>query len=351
MNNHFSNRYARQVGFTIVELMVALGLSMLLMVGVIALFVSSRTSYETTERLSRIQENGRYALDQISSDAREGGFHGCARSGVVASRAEDFQINTLTAPTGVLHNFANAVQGFQADGAGGWTPAIAPITALGITPANVSDVLVLRVPRRDAIPLRVTVTQADGTSPLVAPVVAGSDIAAGDIAMISDCEARAYFSVTGYGAGVVTHAASGKNASADLLHPFKAGAEIVTMDTIIYYLAPSTADATRTSLWRRTSTSAAEELAEGIERMEVHYGEDTTNDGRVDRYVAADGVGNFGNVVSIRVAMLARATEPYGNDLDQRTYTLLERTVAPPADRFQRQIFTSTIALRNQVID
>src|SRR5690606_32670244 len=47
------------LGFSVVELMVAMAISLLLLAGVVAIFSSSRSSYETTTRLSRIQENGR----------------------------------------------------------------------------------------------------------------------------------------------------------------------------------------------------------------------------------------------------------------------------------------------------
>src|SRR5688572_21303971 len=44
-----SRKFAR--GFSLLELMVAMAISLMLLMGVVALFVSSRASYETTERL------------------------------------------------------------------------------------------------------------------------------------------------------------------------------------------------------------------------------------------------------------------------------------------------------------
>lgn len=338
-----------QCGFSIVELMVALGLSMLLLMGVVAMFVSSRTNYETTERLSRIQENGRYALDQLSSSIREAGFQGCTRSlSLTGTGALAYQISTLN-PANILWQFQNPVQGFQSNGNGTWTPVITPITGLGLAPNVVSDVLVLRrVPRRDSIPLRLGAAQASSTAPLTVPAVAGSDLRSGDVVMISDCDARAYFQVTNYSGGVITYTATGKNATADLLHPFRLGAEIVPVETVIYFVAPVRG---QLSLWRQTNGNMVEELAEGIERMEVQYGEDTTGNSRVDRYVTANTVADWGNVISVRIALLARSPEEYGTERDPEIYTLLEQTLPAFNDRHQRQIFTTTIALRNQVFD
>ena len=65
-------------GFSLTELMVAMTLSLILLGGVIAVFSSARTTYETTDRLSRIQESGRFALDSMVTDLRATGFIGCS---------------------------------------------------------------------------------------------------------------------------------------------------------------------------------------------------------------------------------------------------------------------------------
>ena len=61
-------RTRRNGGFGVVELMVAMAISLLLLGGVVTLFTSSKTTYERVEHLSRIQETGRFALEAI--DAR-----------------------------------------------------------------------------------------------------------------------------------------------------------------------------------------------------------------------------------------------------------------------------------------
>ena len=67
-----------QGGFTLVELMVAMLISLLLMGGVIQVFSSSSKSYRNHEGLSRIQENGRFAMEFLSRDIRMADFWGCA---------------------------------------------------------------------------------------------------------------------------------------------------------------------------------------------------------------------------------------------------------------------------------
>jgi type IV pilus assembly protein PilW len=363
---HLRQRYvqrAHEHGFSIIELMVSVAISLLLLAGVVTMFVGSKQSYETTERLSRIQENGRYALDQIVDDLRASGFQGCAKPNMATSRADDYIVTTLApdVTTQLLWNFQVPVQGYDASGTGVWTPALDGAITAGTGPAAVSDVLALHVPKRDAVALHLTAPQATGSDPLQVGVVAPAPLMAGDVAMISDCAARAWFQVTTYAGGIVTHANGGSNPgnqSADLRHPFDRGAEIVPMMTVIYYLRPSTADPLVNSLWRKASFPAGtdEELAEGIERLEVQYGVDNVGgDGRVDQYVNADAVGvaNWADVISVRVALLARSMDAYGTDRDRETYVLLDPAapVGPFNDRFQRRVFTTTVALRNQVID
>jgi type IV pilus assembly protein PilW len=346
-------------GFSVLELMVAMAISLLLLMGVVALFVSSRASYETTERLSRIQENGRFALDQLTNDLRATGFQGCSRA-VNTSRRVDYAINRLTSPTSLTWNFGTTVQGYDGVGGSTFSPALdTTVTFSPSPPRPIGDVLVLRIPRREAQVLYTT-DSASGTAPLTVDNVTPAPFQAGDTVMVTDCEARAWFLVTGYSAGVIDHAASPSstpgNVDGDLLHPFRADSQIVPVDTIVYYLAQSSqfpADRSRLSLWRKTGNAAvSDEIADGIDRLEVQYGVEVA--GAVT-YMDASAVTNWDTVVTVRIAVLARAPDAYGNDLDTQAHVLFSSptrvATAPYNDRFQRKVFTATIALRNQIFD
>ncbi|MEN8762921.1 MAG: prepilin-type N-terminal cleavage/methylation domain-containing protein, partial [Thiogranum sp.] len=52
----------RSCGFSMVELMVAMTISLLLMAGVVQIFGSSKASYVMQEGTSRLQENARFTL-------------------------------------------------------------------------------------------------------------------------------------------------------------------------------------------------------------------------------------------------------------------------------------------------
>lgn len=63
-----------QYGLTLVELMIAMVVSLLLLAGVIQIFLSSKQSYQLQDGLSRLQENGRFAMDVVTLNLRHAGY-------------------------------------------------------------------------------------------------------------------------------------------------------------------------------------------------------------------------------------------------------------------------------------
>jgi type IV pilus assembly protein PilW len=67
-------RASRHRGFTLVELMVALVISLLLMAGVIQVYLSSKQSYRLQDNVARIQESGRLATEILTRYIRVAGY-------------------------------------------------------------------------------------------------------------------------------------------------------------------------------------------------------------------------------------------------------------------------------------
>jgi type IV pilus assembly protein PilW len=130
------------------------------------------------------------------------------------------------------------------------------------------------------------------------------------------------------------------------------------MRTTTYYIRQS-ANGTGPALWRRVGLQAPEELAEGIENMQVLYGQDTDGDQAPNVYRTAAAVTNWNQVVSLQVALLAAGTQDRVADADPgapaRTYTLLDRVVDPtnggalPRDGRLRRVVSFTVAMRNRL--
>jgi type IV pilus assembly protein PilW len=75
----------RQRGFSLIEIMVALALSLFLITGMIQLLIGNKQSYRVHEAQSRMQENGRFALEALGRDIRMVGFNGCPAVNLVAN--------------------------------------------------------------------------------------------------------------------------------------------------------------------------------------------------------------------------------------------------------------------------
>ena len=63
-----------QSGFTLVELMVAMSIFLLILVGVFQVFDPSSKAYSTTERKVDVQQGGRVAMDAMSRQIRMAGY-------------------------------------------------------------------------------------------------------------------------------------------------------------------------------------------------------------------------------------------------------------------------------------
>ncbi|MDV7393638.1 prepilin-type N-terminal cleavage/methylation domain-containing protein, partial [Arthrospira platensis SPKY1] len=125
IQQHPSPSARRQRGLSLVEILVALTISLFLVAGVIQLFIGSKQTYRFHDGLSRIQENGRFALEVMARDIRMAGHYGCLPATATIT-------NTLNTPTAYFWNFGQAIQGFESTGEGTWSPTFDE-TATGIT--------------------------------------------------------------------------------------------------------------------------------------------------------------------------------------------------------------------------
>src|SRR5262245_26501007 len=165
-------------GFTVVELMVAMAISLILLAGVLAVVYASKVTYRQNERVARLQENGRAAVELMLQDMRAGGFHGCTRTVPFT--------NTLTTATDLLWNFAAPVQGYQFASAGTWAPSLDAIVA---SPRDGSDIVAVRTVRPGR-PLMTTSAGMSSTTADIAVTKNSTDtITSGTPVMISDCSA------------------------------------------------------------------------------------------------------------------------------------------------------------------
>jgi type IV pilus assembly protein PilW len=93
-------------------------------------------------------------------------------------------------------------------------------------------------------------------------------------------------------------------------------------------------------------------IAEGVENLQFEYGVDTDADGVPDTMLAANAVSaaDWQNVVSVRMHVLTRSTQPTPGFAETRTYQLGPNVTLTPAmlaDGFKRTLLSATVRLNN----
>jgi type IV pilus assembly protein PilW len=344
-------RLIRQPGFTLIEMMLALLLSLFLMGGILQVFEHSKKTYRTQEALSRLQENGRFAMEFLTRDLRMAGFMGCSNQAALT--------NTLKTPGNFFYRFDKAIEGFEASSASAWTPVLPTGNPAAFpTPLAGSDIISLRRVADQSFTVTAHLAATDNlkldslasTQNLKSAGFLKADGSNNcTLAAVSDCSSAAIFQVTGITGTTLSHATNGsctpQNITTDLGKPYVNG-QIWPVNTISYYLKKNPGK--QPSLYQKIDANNAEELVEGIEKMQILYGVDTnpSPDATPNYYVNAAMVTDWNKVRSVRISLLVISLE---DNLTDKPVTYTYNNITTPGDRHLRKVFTSTIALRNQI--
>ncbi len=115
--NYLPNSRSRgaQSGVTLIELMIAMIVGLFLSAGVIQIFITNNQTYRITDNVSRLQENGRFALDNLGKTIRSAGFKGNTES----SPSSDFPAVAYAAPNPAVTFAANQLISGTDGGVGG----------------------------------------------------------------------------------------------------------------------------------------------------------------------------------------------------------------------------------------
>ncbi len=331
-----------QIGISLVEVMVAMVISLFLLGGIIQVYLGNKTSYRFTSSISRIQENGRFALDTLAVDLRMAGFFGCA---IFDPDDTDNIVNNLD-PAGVGYSASydwigdGLIDGTENDGLNGSDS----ITIRGAKPGA------LNVLQPYNVATSADIFIADSTS-----------LEAGDIVMVTNCRGADIFQVTGTtpGAGTTNDALGHVTGSGEepgnynpdtcssghcLSQTYGSDASLVELQVVVYTIQAGTSG--EPALFRSIN-GVDEELIDGIEQLQILYGVDTNNDDHPNQYVTSTNVADMNDVMAVRLMLLVRSADTNVTEGAQIvTYNGADTTAA---DNRLRQVFTSTITLRNRV--
>lgn len=381
------NRIHRQGGFSLVEMMIAMTISLVIILAVTQIFVSSRGTYSYTEGMSRVQESGRFAIDFIAKDIRMAGYTGCSR------RLGNLKVNNILANPKRAGTFdVSGMEVFRYTGNGGaalgdWTPPLPDAAADGYFAANevlpFTDVFVAKY----GVSLDAFITGSDAANSnlqILNTAEAQSAFKQGDVVMVTDCNNADIFGITNNpnynGPNItLTYGIAGINSANRLGTEYDTRAEVLRWQSRVYYVGlpdldgdgNPDANATPTLMRKElvTGNLISQPLVEGVERMQIMLGMDSSTsptrfrDSTAEIYVLPGdpAAADLGKVVAIRIGFAITTDENIDGDPDSRVYNVLGltgetydnygpgNTAADYGDdsKQRRKVFTMTVARRN----
>ncbi len=379
-----------EVGFSLVELMVAVAISVFLLLGISYIYVGSKQTFRNQEALARMQENARLAFEYLSQDLRMAGYFGCGSRYAAPPTGGYLEcpggeqigkvVNTLLNPSNFSNDFRKAVSGYSGTES---DKTDAPVTTgttfdpdlpTGVPTANTdpkplanSDVLVIR----GTLSLGITVTDHAGGSPPGSAdikVNKSTGLAQGDIVVISDCQSAGIFAITqlnGTGNTNVVHntgAATPGNACKELGKDYTGG-EVSKAMNRTYFVAIDPSNKKR-ALFRQDISASPQVIVPGVEGFRVKYGWGATVEGFPGGYYTAKQIDEMGTgdctnggvstgdpwdcVKSIKVDLLMVSEDASLATDSQRLW--YNNAIYIPTDKSLRLAITTTIGIRNRML-
>lgn len=276
----------KQHGLTLVEMMVAITISLIMLAGVVQIFVGNKQTYRVTEELSRVQENGRFLMDFLTREIRMADFWGCANAATDVT-------NNLNPPNPPDTPAAHPVDPWVND----------TITGTNNTGLNGSDTLTLQGAFGEGITIQ-THTQAISSFTLS---TINHGFNNGDLVIATDCEKADVIEITNANPGVdnIVIAGLGSNDPnfGNVIRPvgYSSSGTLYRVKGVTYSI--QTGASGEPALFRNENGNNVE-LVEGVQNMQVLYGEDTDDNLTANRYLVAGAAGQvMNNVVSIRITL------------------------------------------------
>ncbi|MCB1559814.1 MAG: PilW family protein [Xanthomonadales bacterium] len=357
---------------------MALVIGLLLMAAVSQVYLANKATFTTQDQTSQVMEAGNLAMGFITKDLRMATFSGCGSrvaqpgdvifDGGIADPKSDAD-GGISSPYNVSEGGiigANA-DGTSFDGSSGSTYTLSatnPSNGGSFTPALTGYTGVSTVPGSDVVKIvnltdgrRVQFDAADKTNP-VFQVDGTGIIHKDDVLVIADCSRAVVFKVSGVTESGGKTKVSGLTDRTGGKGTFQGqnlseyGTQVYSLRTYVYSVmagSDGTPSLVRASLGQGypAGSGTPEELVAGVESLQATYAEGP--DDNVTTFVSADNVVDWSEVRAVRLSMLMRTPDEVRPDKDTTTYVVGGTTIDPVDDRRQRQIFSTTVALRDRL--
>lgn len=315
----------KQRGLTLVELMIAMVLGLLVAGGIAQVFAQGRQSYRVDQQIARMQDEARFALNEISRDLRMASYIGETLLPGNVNQAAGLAIGADCGPGGQ------------------------PNWALGLSDGVTSEINTMTAVDN------ATGATANASYSCIEPgeLRPNTDVVAvkrvmGDETPLADLRPGATYIRT--------------NGTLSVMHttPMAAGIPLPFFDREyvprIYYIrnfSDNPGDGIP-ALCRKALQAGAppnmgtECIARGIEDLQLTFGLDTDGDGTPNRYLVDPTLTELQEVVTVRVFLLARTQQPDRRHTDARSYQVSNAPNYAPADNFHRRLYSITVGVYNR---
>jgi type IV pilus assembly protein PilW len=367
-------------GVSLIELMTALTIGLLILVGLTSVFVNSSNSNRELKNTAEQIESGRYSIEFLAQDIRHAGYYGeLSTMPTVPSTAPD----PCAAPTAGTLDLTPPV----AAGTSTTSPLGLPIQYISSAsiPSGCSSLLTAAnlAPNSDIVVVRRTDTNRIGITSAASGTIVANTVYLQTMPYVLSIQ----YGVAGSYTGIKD--ATGSDSPINLQRPDTSvaavgspaifpltSASVRQLRTHIYFVAPcsvgkgasgqctgaSGEDTIPTLKRLEMGTSGAFSIAaisEGIQAIRIEYGVDDTpttadvntglvGDGVPDSYVNAPSLAQMSNIVAARIYVLARNTNLTRGYVDDKTYTLGTYTTTATNDQYKRHVYGVETRIVNQ---
>ncbi|MDP3813569.1 PilW family protein [Pseudomonas sp.] len=338
----------RQRGISLIELMIAMLIGLVITGAVIQVFLSSKATFSMQGNMSRLQENGRFALQYLAAQARPAGVGMGIRMPeeqicIVASAADPADWARLNRP----------VWGKRSTGAAG---------DLGLS--GTDEVYLFSNDDCNAF-LTDTEVLEPGKNANVKVTAYCPSMRQNQVVMIADMEKAVLIRITNSPAAnapnpTLAHSAGTNSKTAECGGfkfsdiTFQSPARVIGFEHKAFYVAAtarngSNGQPVRALFVRDTVSGVAEEVVEGVEAMRVRYGVALAGRDAVQQYMTAaevEAANRWGDVRTLGFELLLVAD---GKTSGAEAQSLTFDGAAVVADGRLRQVYRTVVALRNRI--
>jgi type IV pilus assembly protein PilW len=323
-----------QKGFSLIELMIGVTIGLVLLTVLTTVFDRTSGGRSNLDRVSRLVENSRFAVDVIGDDVRHAGFYGTflPPSDTVFTNTSPCAWNTADLvslgwqPTLVPPQYPAQLIG--------WDDPVAGDPALGCLPDRIpgTDVVVIR---------RVSAETIAAAAVDVRNVYVQASQCIMDPALLRVSNVSAQFTLR--------TAACDPASIAAIRRYFVRGYYVASCNSC----APSDGIPTLKRVEIIDNAVRIVSLAEGVINMQLEYAFDTNGDGSPEQYLTSTTPDTtptslWSNVVAVRLHMLMRSTEGGRTTTSPGTYDLGPlHTAETCPDGFKCRLVTTTMRLNN----